>query len=130
MKPTDGDPRITAALARMAMFRQADPSPLTLELYSAQLAGDGIPVEDVLVACDVLARRERAEGETTFPSYGTLTAECRRAGIARRARVREQERDVLRFPAPDPDQMRSLSPAEAKALAAELKARVEAKRAK
>lgn len=70
--PGSGDPRITAALAHMAAFRQADVSEMTLDLYSAQLTADGCLADDVTVACERHARAERAEGETAFPSLGQM----------------------------------------------------------
>lgn len=74
-----GNPVISAALARMAVLRQADVSEMTLDIFTAEIAAEGLPVECVLDACDELAHRERAEGETAFPSFATLLRECHAA---------------------------------------------------
>lgn len=128
--PGSGHPLVTAALSIMAAKRQATVSAETLDLFSADLAEDGVPVERVVEACKRLGRAERAEGETAFPSYGTLLRVCRE--VARddeRARVAklaaEGERRLL---AEHEVEVKPLTKAEAKAFTDDLKARVAALR--
>ena len=78
-----GDPRITAALALLAARRQASNlDDDTLDLFSADLThpardGDRFGVDVIVDACERIGRTERAEGETAFPSLGTLLRVCR-----------------------------------------------------
>lgn len=120
-KPGSGDPQVTAWLATMAAFRQASVSDETLDLYSAQLAADGIALEDIEAACHEIARAERAEGETAFPDYGRLVRYCRAAAHTRYAHAqREQRQRVLQLQAARDEQR--MSPEDAKLWLARLKA--------
>jgi hypothetical protein len=66
------------ALARMAALRQATGiDDEVLDLFSAELDAEGIAADVIVEACNTLAKRSRAEGETAFPSFGTLLEECR-----------------------------------------------------
>lgn len=119
-----GDPLVTAALIDMAILRQADPSLDTLDYYSASLVEDGIESADVIAACERIGKTERADGETTFPSYGTLLRVCR---DVRKDRQAEQQRALAarapkRLAAPIDDT--PLTREEAKAFVSRLKADV------
>jgi hypothetical protein len=94
-----GNPIITAALARMALLRQADISDVTLDLYTAELAAANVRPEDVTTACEVFAGRAREQGETSFPEMGRLRVEIEAA--ARRRRMRDESR-VLQARADEP----------------------------
>lgn len=91
MEPGNGDPRITAALAQMAMLRQADVSDLALDLYSAKISDvDYWQLPIIIDACEFIATAERKDGESAFPSYGTLSRVINRLHEEdRRARVDE-----------------------------------------
>lgn len=72
MEPSSGDPRISAALAQMAMLRQADVSDVSLDLYTAKLEDMQCDISDIEVACERHSLAERVDGETAFPSMGQL----------------------------------------------------------
>lgn len=121
-----GNPIVTAALAKMAMFRQADPSDLTLNLYSAELEDHGIAPEVILRACQALQETPRREGETAFPDLGTLLVACREA---KQALYREHlERLAAKAPKAlmSAEDVKPLSREQAKSFVADLKAQVEA----
>jgi len=125
-----GNPLVTAALARMAMLRQADPSELMLDLYAAELATEGIDLELVIDACEQLGRAERAEFEPAFPTLGTLLRECHAAEY-RRHRRRQLALAAQAPPAlllPETTDTTPLTREEAKARVVEFRAAVEARR--
>lgn len=70
----DGNPetRVTMALAQMAVFRCADVSAETLQLFTTRLLAEKCAVDDIVRACGQLERAEREPGETAFPTLGTL----------------------------------------------------------
>lgn len=121
-----GNPIVTAALAKMAMLRQADPSDLTLDLYSAELEEHGIAVEVIVRACEALQETPRREGETAFPDLGTLLVACRES---KQALYREH---LAHLAAKAPkalmpaEEVAPLSRDEAKAFVVGLRAQVEA----
>lgn len=73
----DARDAVLAALAKMAALRQAEVSGKTLALYATELATAHVPTDVVVHACRRIQMRERSEGETAFPSLGTLLDECR-----------------------------------------------------
>lgn len=106
--------QMVMAMKRLAMFRQAEVSAQTYVAYALALSERLVRVEDVEVACRRLEATERAEGETAFPSLGTLLRVCGEVAHARRERHRlEAKADVARrqLAASLP---RDLSPREAK----------------
>lgn len=82
---------ITLALAQMAAFRCADVSEQTIELFARRLMAEQCQVVDVVKACAVLEQQERAEGETSFPSLGTLNKHIRAQQSVRRQLEREAD---------------------------------------
>lgn len=124
-----GNPAVSAALARMAILRQAEVSELVLDIFTAELAAEGLPVECVIDACDELAHRERAEGETAFPSYATLLRECHRADHRRyQAQQRALAAEGERYLHPPADLSPACTPSEAKVLMGRFQDAVEARR--
>jgi hypothetical protein len=118
------DPCVSAALAEMAMFRQAEVDDLTLELYSAKLAQEEIPVDVIVTACETIGRTPRREGETAFPDLGTMLAACRKAWMERANRTAQAQAPKA-LPAPErPDMTKT----EAKRFIDGLRAQVEARR--
>lgn len=80
----DGFETVVMALSQMAAFRGADVTAEAVGLFGKRLLSDGHQVADIVAACAVLERTERAEGETAFPSLARLTKECERAASQRR----------------------------------------------
>lgn len=80
---------ITVALAQMAVFRGAEASPQTLQLFARRLVAERCQVDDVVAACAELEVEERNEGELAFPSLGTLLA---RVQARAWRRIEEQKR--------------------------------------
>jgi hypothetical protein len=78
---------IRLGLARLAIRRQANPGKETMDLYAADL----MPMEttDVLSALESLSCRRRAEGETSFPDWATVTDEVNACAIRRRIAERK-----------------------------------------
>jgi hypothetical protein len=108
--PGTGNPRIIAALAHMAAFRQADVGDVMLDLYAAQMTADGYGVEDVEVACERHARAERADGETAFPSLGQmrrLVDAVRNQRYLQALEADSQARQALPLPGHDMSQQRA-----------------------
>ena len=65
----------------MALLRQAaEVDSETLDLYAATLAEEHIPIGHILEACKQISREPRGDGESAFPSLGTLIERCHRAG--------------------------------------------------
>jgi hypothetical protein len=64
---------VLIALGKMATFRQAEVSGATLELYASALEGEDMRAFQVAMA--VLSVSERQDGETAFPSLGTILNE-------------------------------------------------------
>lgn len=101
----------------MAVKRQAsDLDADTFDLFAAELAEEGIPVEHVIEACKQIGREPRAEGDTAFPSLGVLIERCHRAGRQMAYRA------VAGVIEPRPQQ--PISSAEAAQLLADIKAAV------
>jgi hypothetical protein len=122
-----GNPEVTAALATMAMFRQADPSELTLNLYSAELEARGIDPAVAIRACQAIQETPRRDGQTAFPDLGTLLDACVEA---KQALYRERL-EVLAAQAPKqllPPASPPMTRAEAKSFVAKLRSDVEANR--
>lgn len=72
-----GNPEITASLATLAILRQAaDVTDVALDLYSAELTAAGVTGDVVAAACHAIQAAPRADGETAFPSLGTLLTAC------------------------------------------------------
>ena len=63
------------SLARLMIARQAQLQDEDYQVYLEELRD--IPAEVVERACRKLARTERAEYETAFPSVGKILSECR-----------------------------------------------------
>ena len=63
-------------LAVIAEARQAAVSEIALRLYSKRLATENFTAVEAAIA--ELAERERRDGETAFPSLGTVLAAVRR----------------------------------------------------
>lgn len=77
----DGHPAVLAALTTMGVLRQAsEVDDETLDLYAATLAEDHIPIGHIIEACRQIGREARGDGESAFPSLGTLIERCHRAG--------------------------------------------------
>lgn len=124
-------PRMTIALARMAVLRQApELTELDFELYAEELVRQNVPADQVEEACQRMGLREREEGQTAFPSLGSLLKECERVRVDRR----RAEIEALAATAPKalmpPENMPPLSREEAKAFVTRLRADVEAMRAR
>lgn len=68
--------RMVGAMTRMALFRQAEVSTATYVAYALALTEQGIDAGVVEAACRSLEATTRAEGETAFPSLGTLLSTC------------------------------------------------------
>ncbi len=77
----EGHPAVTAALVTMGVLRQAsDVDSETIDLYAATLAEEHIPLGHIIEACKQIGREPRGDGESAFPSLGTLVERCHRAG--------------------------------------------------
>ena len=63
---------IEVALMKMAGCRQAKPSKMDVQLYSSIL--EPLDMRAFQVAMATLSESEREEGETAFPSLGTILA--------------------------------------------------------
>lgn len=85
---SDYDARVMAALKRMAVYRQAETGPQTFAAFTLALADARFEVEDIESACRDLERAARAEGETAFPSLGTLRGRIDKAARLRRSQSR------------------------------------------
>ena len=85
--------RVSLALARMAIRRQAAPlSDLDYAVYNEDLAQ--FPVEDVEAVCMAIGRQERADGETAMPSIGRLVNRCKNRMRVRREWAENAHRDA------------------------------------
>lgn len=126
-----GNPIVTAALAELAALRQATGvDEETLDLFSARIAEDGLDVELVVDACRELSRMERAEGESAFPSYGTLLREYHAAEYRRHVRRQKElaaEGAQYLLPGEEVDRP-EWTPQQARLLIANFREAVEAKR--
>lgn len=125
-----GHPLVSAALGRMAVLRQADASEAMLDLYSAELAAEGLDPELVVDACEQLGRAERAEFEPAFPTLGTLLRECHAAEYRRhrRRQLALAAQAPTEFLLPETTNTTPLTREEARARVVEFRAAVEAKR--
>jgi hypothetical protein len=63
---------IEVALAKMASCRQAKPSKMDLQLYSSIL--EPLDMRAFQVAMAILAESDRDQGETAFPTLGSILA--------------------------------------------------------
>ncbi len=63
---------VKVLLTKMACFRQAKMEPLTLELFAGYLLP--LDLRAFQVAMAMLSESERQEGESAFPSLGTILA--------------------------------------------------------
>lgn len=61
---------VSALLTKMAIFRQARTDEVTLELYTQYLVR--LDLRAFQVAMMTISHSEREEGETAFPSLGTI----------------------------------------------------------
>jgi len=119
-----GNPIITAALAKMALLRQApDVDRVTLDLFAAELESSGITPDVVVIACQALQTRPRADGETAFPSFGTLLEAC--YGIRREWQKQAEAVASQRLLEAERAGQRNMTKAEAAAFIAQLKADVD-----
>ncbi len=123
-------PRITVALARLAVLRQApELTDLDFRLFGEEIAAAGVPVEHVEEACRRLGRQERPEGQPSFPSLGTILAECRQVRVdAHYLRLQELAARAPKELLPPTEAFVPLSREEAKSFIDRLKADVEARR--
>jgi len=72
-KRLSNEDNVTGLLAKMAIYRQAGKlDPETLELYTQYLLP--LDLRAFQVAMKVLSTSERQDGETAFPSLGTILA--------------------------------------------------------
>jgi hypothetical protein len=99
MKSGTGSPVVAEALARIAMFRQAEVTASTLDLYSARLAEEALEVADIVEACGRIERAERTDGETAFPSLGMILRVCREVVMDRSRTGRTDEWQPSQAPA-------------------------------
>lgn len=74
------------ALGQMATFRGAPVRDEVVLLFAKRLIAEGQTPEQIIDACGDLERRPRSEGETAWPSLGTLLEECRRSALRLAAR--------------------------------------------
>jgi|SRR6185369_15004110 len=119
-----GKPLVTAALAKLSILRQAsDVSDLTLDLYAAELEAAGITPDVVVIACQGLQSQPRAEGETAFPSLGTLLERC--YAIRREWQKQAEAVASQRLLEAERSGQRNMTKAEAAAFIAQLKADVD-----
>lgn len=99
-----GNPRVTAALAKLAVMRQAvELSETDFELFASELDAERIAPELAIEACRRLGRTPRQPGHTAFPDFGTILAECStiRRECYEQERAEEQRR-MLAAPPPPP----------------------------
>lgn len=68
---------IILALTQMAAFRGASPDGPTLAAFAKRLIAEGLEVAVIAAACRRLEAAERADGESAWPSLGTLLRVCR-----------------------------------------------------
>ena len=66
---------IAAALTRMAIFRNGEYSPMTLEAFSLGLSTE--PLDDVLATLEAIGNSPRREYESACPDFGTLLLKVR-----------------------------------------------------
>lgn len=83
---------VTMALAQMAVFRCADVSAETLDLFAKRIIADGCEPADVVKACQSFEAAPRAEGETAFPEIGRMLNTVR--VFAQRRREQERSRQL------------------------------------
>jgi hypothetical protein len=77
--------KIKIALTELAIFRGAKLDPITLRLYSSNLADK--PAEDVVAACQKLQELVRKEGESALPEIGVFLAATNAETVARKNRI-------------------------------------------
>jgi len=83
---------VTMALAQMAVYRCAEVSAETLDLFAKRIIADGCDPADVVKACQSFEAAPRAEGETAFPEIGRVLNAVR--VFAQRRREYEQARQL------------------------------------
>lgn len=119
-----GNPIITAALAKMAILRQAsDVSDLTLDIYTAELERFQVPAEAVVEACARLQHRPRSDGETAFPDFGALLKLCRVIAAQQASRMNEEryQRWLLETGQREPVDAPERTPEQARAFVAQMR---------
>ena len=86
--------KIAAALTKMAIFRNGEYTPMTLEAFSLRLSTE--PFEDVMAAITAIGESPRGDHENACPDFGTLLLKVRalnhphkhlRAIVTRLARI-------------------------------------------
>lgn len=116
------------ALQILGLLRAVEVSEATYRAYVAAAEAQGVPAAALIEACRRLSLRERAEGETAFPSFGQILRLARQVaaeGHRRRlAAVETHHRRLLDAARDRPE----LSRAEAKAFVDALRAQVEVRR--
>lgn len=124
------NPRVVVALARMAILRQAPELTETdFTLFAAELESEGVPVEHIEEACRRIGREPREDGQTAFPSLGTLLAECKQVRVdTHYLRLQELAARAPKELMPPAEDFVPLSREEAKKFVDRLKAEVEARR--
>lgn len=114
---------VTVALAQMAAFRGAEPAGPTLALFARRLLAEGCEASVIVGACHRLEVAERKDGESAFPSLGTLLRVCREvSGERHREQVAREQRRYLDSYAEQA--CASMSPEDAHALIVRLRASV------